>query len=52
MAEGESDTVLPMTIHSRACLQRSLHCKRETLATVRRDVFCNWGLTFDLSGWP
>ena len=52
MAEGESDAGLPKTIHSRACSQRSLHYKRETLATMRRDVFCNWGLTFDLSGPP
>ena len=52
MAEGESGTVLPKTIHSRACLQRSVHMKRETLATTRRDVFCNWGLTFDLSRVP
>ena len=26
--------------------------KRETLATALRDVFCNWGLTLDISGVP
>ena len=44
--------MLPKRTHSRACLQRSLHTKRETLATTRRDVFGNWGLTLDISGVP
>jgi len=39
LAVGRSDAELPKTTHSRASLQGSLHMKRETLASTRRDVF-------------
>ena len=52
MTEGMTNAMLPERTHSWACSQRSLHRERETLGTMRRDAFCTWGLTFDLSGVP